>query len=362
MFIDIPRVLLTFILLSSSFAFAEVDGKVISLSSAQQSAMGVIFASPKETKSGSMLFNALVNVPPEKQVTISAPYAGQITKMVAGIGDDVKAGAGLAYFTSPQMGDARRQLLEANSEANLAKEALARDQILFDEGIIPEVRLRVTKAKTDNAQAMLKARQSELRVAGVAFNDRNDNGFATGLLKSPISGSVVDAFNTVGQRVEAGTLLFKIVDTSKLTLEVNTSPAKVKYIKIGDEITISARQAKAKVVGVTQAVDASQVAKIRAQIYETGSLQVGEIVSISLQTQIKNQPDSISWQIPSRALTSWKGQSIVFVLSDKGVVIQPVTLVSSDDDVAVIQAALTANSKVAISGIASLKALAQKGE
>lgn len=351
---------------SGSFAQDFVP-KSLKVSVAQQAAMGVNFSPAINVDAGSVLVSASVTVPPDKQAILSAPYPGQLSQMVVGIGDSVKVGSPLAFFTSPQMGDSRRMLLEASSDARLAKEALARDNELFKEGIIPQSRLNITKAKAENANAMLMARQAELKAAGINFEDSKNkdafNSYATGALKSPIQGTVVEAHNLIGQRVDTGTLLFRIADISLLNLEINTSGFKAMGIQAGDEIIIASRNAKAKVTGVSQAVTASQSARIRAVVEERGTLQMGEVVTATIQTKIKPKTqDKTLWQVPARAITNWRGQSAVFLLTDNGVTLQPVSVISSDDDLASIQAPLSAGSKVAVTGIASLKALAQKGE
>jgi RND family efflux transporter MFP subunit len=351
--------------LSLSVMAQDAPIKTLTVTSQQQAAMGVSFAAPTIVETGSVLISASVTVPPDKQAIISAPYPGQMTRMLVDIGDAVKTGADLADFTSPQMGDARRMLLEATSDQRLANEALARDTLLLKEGIIPQSRLNVTKAKAENANAMLLARQSELKAANVNFGENSNAAamYATGTIKAPISGTVIEAHNLIGQRVEPGTLLFRIADPATLVLDISTSGAKSQSVHVGDEVTIPSRNAKAKVIAVSQTVNASQSARIRAVVVEKGTLRIGDIVTASVLT--KNNPISSNkplWQVPSRAITNWKGQSVVFLYTGNNIRMVPATVISSNDDVASIQANIPAQSKVAITGVASLKALAQKAE
>lgn len=340
--------------------------KTLTVSTQQQAAMGVSFATPSIVDTGSVLVSGSVTVPADKQVIISAPYPGHMTRMFVDIGESVKTGADLAEFTSPQMGDARRLLLEATSDQRLAKEALARDSLLFREGIIPQARLNVTKAKADNANALLMARQSELKAANVNFESDKSNAsslYATGTIKTPISGIVIEAHNLIGQRVDTGTQLFRIADSSSLLLEISTSGQKSQSVQVGDEISISNRNAKAKVIAISQSINASQAARIRASVVDKGSLRIGEVVTGSIAT--KRNPlssEKPTWQIPSRAISNWKGQSVVFIYTGSNVLMIPASVISSNDDVASVQANIPAQGKVAITGVASLKALAQKGE
>ena len=332
------------------------------LSPQQQTALGVQVAPLQAASAGAVLVTASVVTPPGKEVAVSAPYPGQVARWWVGVGDTVKAGAPLAQFTSPMLGDARRQLNDAALEYKNASAAAQRDQAMFDEGIIPAVRLQLSRAKQEAAQAQLHSREAELSAAGVRF-DANTS-YATGTLKAPIAGVVVDMAGTVGQRVEAGSVLVKVADSSQLQLDMQLSNDKALLMQVGDEISIPSRHAKAKLLGVTRSVDAAQSARARASVTQRGSLQAGELVSVTVHAKGQTstaKPDT-QWRIPSRALTQWRGKPWVFVTTDQGFEAMPVTVLSASDDTALVEVALTPQRKVAVAGIAALRGLLQKDE
>ena len=324
--------------------------------------LGVQVAPLQAASAGAVLVTASVVAPPGKEVAVSAPYPGQVARWMVGVGDTVKAGAPLAQFTSPMLGDARRQLNEAALDYKNASAAAQRDQAMFDEGIIPAVRLQLSRAKQEAAQAQLHSREAELSAAGVRF-DANTS-YATGTLKAPIAGVVVDTAGTVGQRVEAGSVLVKVADSSQLQLDMQLSNDKASLMQVGDEISIPTRNAKAKLLGVTRSVDAAQSARARASVTQRGSLQAGELVSVAVLAKGKaaNAKPDTQWLVPARAVTQWRGKPWVFVANDKGFEAQAVNVLSSSDDQSLIEASLPVGSKVAVTGIASLRALLQKDE
>lgn len=71
---------------------------------------------------------------------------------------------------SPQLFETSRALTEANSQARLAQQSLARDKALYDDGIIAASRWQATQARAAEAGAMVKARRAELASAGIAFS------------------------------------------------------------------------------------------------------------------------------------------------------------------------------------------------
>jgi len=334
----------------------------------QQAALGVSVASLQTAQVNQLLASATVTTPPGKDITVTAPYPGQLSRLLVGLGDTVRVGTGLAQFTSPMVGDARRQWHEASLEAQNTRAALQRDQALFDEGIIPAVRLQLSRNKDEAAKAALQSRAAELGASGLRFSGPEaNNGYATGVLQSPINGVVVDAFTSVGQRVEAGTVLFKLADTRQLQLDIQLSSDKAARLKVGDAVQIPSRNAQAQIIGVSRALDAGQSAKAWAKVTQRGSLQMGESVSVQLQPGLALSGDTgkasgPAWLVPSRALSQWQGQALIFIANSQGFTAHSVRILSSNDDTSVIEAALPGNSKVAITGIASLRALLQKDE
>ena len=344
----------------------------LTLDAKQQAALGVRIAPIQAALVGQLLASATVTTPPGKDITVTAPYAGQLSRVLVGLGDTVRIGTALGHFTSPMVGDARRQWHEASLEAQNSRAALQRDQALFEEGIIPAVRLQLSRNKDEAAKAAVQSRAAELTASGLRFEGPGSasnigSGYATGVMQSPISGVVVDAFTSVGQRVEAGTVLFKLADTRELQLDIQLSGDKAARLKVGDAVQIPSRNAQARITGVSRALDAGQSAKARAKVTQRGSLQIGEVVSIQLQPGLgtmdsNGKATGPAWTVPSRALSQWQNQPLIFVANATGFSAQRVRMVSSNDDTSVIEATLPANAKVAITGVASLRALLQKDE
>jgi len=335
--------------------------KLLTLDVKQLAALGVQVTTAKPAATAPLLASASVSPMPGKEVTVSAPYAGQLSRLWVGVGDRVKVGAPLAQFTSPLLGEARRQWQEAQLELKNADSAVQREQALLNEGIIPAVRLQITRNKQAAAQALVQAREAELRAAGIG--DEPASGYASANLGAPIAGVVTHAFVAVGQRMEAGAVLFKLADDSSLQLELQLSSDKAAQLQVGDLVRVPSREAQAKIVGVSRAVDASQLAKARAVVTQPGRLQVGEVVAVTAQAKTSaSTPHAQHWLIPARALTPWNNQSLVFVRHSAGFTAQPVRVLSSNDDQAVVEAPWSGQPQVASSGIAALRALLQKDE
>jgi cobalt-zinc-cadmium efflux system membrane fusion protein len=336
--------------------------KPLLLDPQQQAALGIQSAPAAAARSGLWLASATVSVPPGKEVTVTAPYPGVITRIEAGLGDSVQAGAALASWSSPMLADARRQTREAQLEAQTAQAALQRDQALLAEGVIPAARVQLSQNKFQAAEAARLAREAELRSAGTGTAHAD---YASATARSPLSGSVVDVAVAVGQRVDTGAVLFRVADTRQLQLDLVLSADKAAQLKTGDAVSVPSRSAQAVLLGIGRAVDATQQARARARVTVPGSLRAGEVLSVQLHpTSMASSGEA--WQIPARAVITQQGQSWVFVSTVNGFLATPVQVLSSNDDQSVVQAAapasLPATGRVAVTGLASLRALLQKDE
>lgn len=327
------------------------------LDAPQKAALGVRVAQVAAASSGVLLASATVSVPPGREVTVAAPYAGVITRIDAGLGDVVKAGASLAQWRSPQLGDARRQLREAELDVQNAQAALARDQAMLADGIIPAARLQISQNRFHAAQAALQAKQAELQSSGASSAGTD---YAGASLTSPLNGTLVQSLVSVGQRVEAGQPLFKVADTRQLQLDLVLAPEKAAQLQVGDAVSVPSRQAKAVLIGIGRAVDAAQQAQARARVTVPGRLSAGEVLPV--QVHPANLSAQAAWQVPARAVIVHQMQNWVFVASARGFVPTPVKVLSGNEEQSVVSGALNDKHHVAVTGLASLRALLQKEE
>jgi len=70
----------------------------------QQAALGVHTSRLNPSQGGLWLASATVTTPPGKDISVTAPYAGQLSRVLVGLGDSVRMGTSLGLFTSPMLG------------------------------------------------------------------------------------------------------------------------------------------------------------------------------------------------------------------------------------------------------------------
>lgn len=329
----------------------------ITLDAQQQAALGVHTTPVQPARQQQLLASATVTVPPGQEVTVAAPFAGVIARIDAGLGDSVSAGAPLAILHSPALADARRQLREAELQACNAQAALLREQAMHDEGVIPAARLETTRNRHLAAQASWQAHRSALKASGLGPS----GDYASGQIVAPRGGAVIDVRTSVGQRIEAGTVLFHIADLRQLQLDITLSGEKAARLRAGDVVSIPSHDARAVLLGVSHSLDASQQARARARVTVPGRLQAGQALQVQLQPAVA-VPSPAVWQVPARALLQLHGQTWVLVATATGYTPAPVLVLSSNDDSATVQGPLNPQQRVVSTGLGALRPLLQKAD
>ena len=337
--------LLILALLGAVPAFA---ADVLPLTAAQKQNLGIVTVAVSTHAAGPALtYAARVTLPPASVRVIAAAGAGLVTQVHVQAGDTVKRGAPLVTLAMTGLADAQNALTQARLRVQLASSNAARDEKLFNEGLIAESRLRATRSEAQSARAALAAAQTAISLMGAG----KVSGSAI-TLTAPIAGVVAESSAEPGQRVDAGTALVKVADLSKLALEIPLSTAQARQVTVGQSVTVADSEASGRVTALLPQLSASQSVLARASLRDPqGLLRPGQ----SVQAAIAGMPSAETTVVPAAALV-WKvNVPYVFVETPKGFVPTQVRLArqnASDAEVG----GLAAGSRVAVKGVSALKA------
>jgi len=203
----------------------------------------------------------------DRATPVFSPYSGRITRILAGLGDTVKAGAPLATLEAAEFVQAQSDLATAAAQLKLARIAEARKHALFDSkgGSLQDWQ----SAQTDltAAETTLSAVRNRLSILGkspaeIASLERHQAISPVATLSAPIAGVVVDRQVGPGQYVQAGsaTPQFTIADTSSVWLLANVRESDAALVKPGQSVEVHVpaypkRVFKAQLTYVSAVVD-----------------------------------------------------------------------------------------------------------
>lgn len=360
---------------------------LIALTPAQRAALRVSVAPlTASARAASVELPARVVLPPSQARLVAAPIAGIVSEVRAAQGDVVKAGQILALMRGEGLIGAQREIAQAAVQLRQAEETLLRDEALYKEGIIPESRLQGARAGRAQAAALLNERRAWLRLMGLGQDairaaeagERLSDSLA---LVSPISGVVLEQTAVVGARVEGAAQLFKLARLDPLWLEIQVPAEMAARVKPGQQVRVGAGPrlemsepppggakplmgrpgarlerdvaATGTVISVERRVSDAQTVAVRARVAGAGDrLRLNQSVSARLE----GASGARQWQVPLNALARQAGQSWVFVERPGGFLPQPVTVLSQAGQSASIDGPFKGTEKLAVDGVAALKA------
>lgn len=341
-----------------SVVHAAEGPRLIALDARKAQALGIVVEPLREDASGALTLPGRVVIPPSQIQVVAAPVAGLVESVSVAPQQEVKPGQALVRLVSPMLLEAQRDYVQAESQWRLAEANLRRDEALYREGIIAEGRLAASRAAHAQAAALLRERRETLRLLGLGQRTLAMLGaggsFASAItLVAPKPGTVLEVAAVPGQRVEAATPLVRLARLAPLWIELQASAEDAAAIAPG--LAVSARGARGRVVSVARVLDAaSQSLAVRAEMTEgLAGLRPGEYVTaqVALSRARRGQ------RLPANALFRLEGKPHVFVAREQGFVATPVRVLTEDAGVAVVSGEFPDGARVAVSGVAALKAL-----
>jgi RND family efflux transporter MFP subunit len=348
--------LLALFLSPSIFAAEE-----LTVSASQKQTLGIVTASLPPKQQGELAgMPAQVVIPGNQLFTVSTPLSAMVEQTLVGVGDTVKKGQVLATLQSPALAEAQRGLLQASTQSQLAKENLARDEKLWQDGIISESRYRATQSQYREASALLAERKQMLKLSGMSDNAvaqlQSGNSLNSLLsVTAPIDGVILEKTASSGQRLDAAVPLFKVAKLDPLALEIQAPLSSTRGLKIGAAVSIPAYGASGKLTAIGRSLSGgNQTILLRALINKgTESLRPGQYLEASIDT---SSDVSAQWNVPNGALARFDGKTLIFVETGKGFRSEAVTILHEGAQNSLITGTLKGDEKIAVQGVSALKA------
>jgi cobalt-zinc-cadmium efflux system membrane fusion protein len=356
-----PLTLTASLLLALSLPVAAGD-KMFTLSPAQRAALKLSVA-PLSAHAGAVTVGlpARVVIPPAQERLVTAPVAGMVTELRVAAGDPVRLGQTLAVLRGESLIGAQRELAQAAVQAQLARESVRRDEALFQEGIISESRLQSARAQLAQSEAALRERRAWLRLMGlseaaVKLAERGERLADSVSLAAPMDGVVMEVPAVVGARVETTAPLLRLARLDPLWLEIQAPAEVAALVRKGQGVSVPGTAAKGSVLSVGRGVSEAQTVPIRARIgNKDGLLRLNQSVSARLE----GVAGSRQWRVPVKAIVRQAGQNWVFVERPGGFEPEQVKVLSQSAQQAAIDGPFSGEEKIAVEGVAALKAVWQ---
>ena len=300
---------------------------------------------------------------------VGVPVQARVTRLFVNAGQTVRRGQTLAELTSPELGQARAEYLSAEARVKLADAALERKRGLAAEKIVPLREVQEAESQAAEARAGLRMARAAIGAFGLEppSTDTAEATASTFVLRSPVSGSVLERRAVVGQMLDPSTPAFKIGDLSTLWLTVHAFERDAVRIQNGASARIvfpalPGQDFQGKVAVAGQAVESeSRTVPIRINVENmSGVLRPGMSATAVLPVGASGAP---ILSVPVAALQRVRNDWCVFLPKGEGTF--EIRRIGRGRDLAgevEVLSGLRAGEQIVVDGAFLLKAQAERGE
>lgn len=335
------------------------DEGQITLTNEQIKVAGIALGRPTIGSVGTLQLPATIEGDPQATQAVSAAISGRIVALNRNLGQSVGRGQTLAIVESREAALLQGEVQATRARLALANSNLAREERLFAQRVSPEQDVIAARTTATEAKIAYQLAQQQVSAAGGGGGQLNRIAIA-----APISGQIIARSVVLGQTVAADAELYRIANLSSVSLSFNLRPADAGRIRPGAIVSIDApgRQATGKISFVSPALDPATrlVPAIAILDNRAGQWRVGEAVTATIALAGDSGDTSIS--VPSSAVQTVEGKSVIFVRTKGGFAAVPVVLGDRAGANVIVRSGLKGTEQIAITNSFSLKSEIGKGE
>lgn len=258
--------------------------------------------------------NGKVAVPPQNFATVSAPYGGFIRSTNFLPGDMVAKGQPLAVIENQEFVDIQQNYLESKNRLEYAEAEYKRHTDLFKEDVYSEMNLQQVTADYKSLKAQVSALEQKLALIGLDPSQVKEEKITRAVtIVSPISGFIKTVNINTGKSISSTDVLFEIVNTEKLFLELTLFEKDASKVSKGQKmkffINNETEQHDAEIYQTAIAVDADKTYKVYAAVH-SGCKNVIPGMYVNAVIEISGKKVTA---LPSEAVVSFDDKDYIFV-------------------------------------------------
>lgn len=255
-----------------------------------------------------------VSVAPNSFATISAPLGGFVKSSNLLPGEAVKKGQTLAIIENQEFVDIQEDYLEAKTRMEFTEAEFKRHSELYKENVYSEKNLQQVTADYKSLKSHMTALDRKLALIGINSADlREDNIISSIPIESPIAGYIKTINVNIGKSVSSTDILFEIVNTDKLFLELTLFEKDISQVSIGQKINFfinnEIEEHNAVITQTGRTVDADKAFKVYATV-TNGCKNLMPGMYVNAIIEISGNKVSA---LPSDAVVSFDDKDYIFI-------------------------------------------------
>lgn len=289
------------------------DDRLVKLTEAQAKNAGIQLQTVGPSKLQSTAsFPGEIRFNEDRTAHVVPRVAGVAERVVANLGQGVRAGDVLAVVASTSLSEQRSELLTAQRRLEAARTTFEREKKLWEERISAEQ--DYLQARTALQEAEIAVQNARQKLAAVGASGGTSTGLNRFEVRAPFDGTIVEKHLTLGEAVKEDASIFTVSDLRTVWAEFNVAPKDLATVRVGQRVIVSSTAFDSKVEGTVSYVGAllgEQTRTARARVTLTnpqGAWRPGLFVTVAVLGQDKDVPLAIG----ADAVQTVEGQPMAF--------------------------------------------------
>ncbi len=190
--------------------------------------------------SNTLKVNGIVSVAPQNQATVCMPLGGFIKSTTLLPGNAVNKGQILAIIENQDFVDIQQNYLEAKNRLVFAEAEFKRHTDLYKEDVYSEKNVQQVTVDYKNLKTLVKSLEQKLFLIGINPDQLSEDNISNAVnLVSPIKGFLKAVNVNIGKYVSPTDILFEIVNSDKLFLELTLFEKDAEKVAPGQKLSFS---------------------------------------------------------------------------------------------------------------------------
>lgn len=264
--------------------------------------------------SGKLKVNGTITVEPQNYATVCMPLGGFVKSTSIMPGDRVEKGQTLAMLENQEFVDIQQNYLEAKNKFEYAEAEFKRHTELYQEDVYSKSSLQQVTAEYKTLKAQVASYQQKLALIGIDPKKLDEDDISRSVaVISPISGFVKEVNINIGKFVSSSDVLFEIVNSDKLFLELSIFEKEVDKVALNQAIDFYVNNEQeahdARIYRTAKSINNDKSYKVYAAVNsKCNKLLPGMYVNAFIATTPK-----IVSALPSETIVNFEDKDYIFI-------------------------------------------------
>jgi membrane fusion protein, heavy metal efflux system len=264
--------------------------------------------------SNTIKVNGIVSVAPQNQATVCMPLGGFIKSTTLIAGNAVGKGQILAVIENQDFVDIQQNYLEAKNKLVFAEAEYKRHTELYKEDVYSEQNVQQVTVDYKNLKALVKSLEQKLFLIGINPDQLNEDNISNTVnLVSPISGFLKSVNVNIGKYVSPTDILFEIVNSDKLFLELTLFENDANKVASGQKIRFFVNNESEVHEAMISQTGKSISSDKTFRVYGTVSSSCKNLLPGMYVNALIEESDLKVIALPSEAVVSFDDKDYIFV-------------------------------------------------